>query len=95
MDFYSVRELRTKPRTIWADIKDNNEVVITNNGKPYALMINIPEGQFDEIVKAVRQARAMVSLNEMRLKASKNGFKSEDEIDDLISEIRLETKAEK
>ena len=50
MNFYSVRELRTESKRVWADLNSGNEVVLTNNGKPSALMINIPEGSFDEVV---------------------------------------------
>lgn len=88
MNFYSVRDLRTDSKTMWQELSGGNEIVITNNGKPSALMIDIPEGSFDEIVQAVRQARAMIALNSMRSKASAEGFKSDDEIENLLDEIR-------
>jgi len=53
-----------------------------------ALIIDIPEGSFDEIVHAVRQAKAMIALNSMRRKAAKTGFMSDDEIESLIDEAR-------
>jgi len=52
------------------------------------LIIDIPEGSFDEIVHAVRQAKAMIALNSMRRKAAKTGFMSDDEIESLIDEAR-------
>ena len=70
MNFYSVRDLRTESKNVWDNLSTGGEVVITNNGKPSALMINIPEGSFDEIVQAVRQARAMIAFNNMRRKAA-------------------------
>ena len=88
MNFYSVRDLRTASKSVWNELTLGNEVVLTNNGKPSALMINIPDGQFDEIVQAVRQAKAMIALNNMRKKAAKAGFKSDDEIENLINEAR-------
>ena len=39
MNFYSVRDLRTDSKSMWADLKRGDEVVLTNNGRPSALMI--------------------------------------------------------
>ena len=88
MNFYSVRDLRTDAKSMWADLNSGDEVVITNNGKPSALMIDIPEGNFDEIVQAVRQAKAIIALNSMRRKAAKSGFLSDPEIEAIIEEAR-------
>ena len=88
MNFYSVRDLRTESKSVWNELTLGNEVVLTNNGKPSALMIDIPDGQFDEVVQAVRQAKAMIALNSMRRKAARAGFKSDDEIEDIIAEAR-------
>ena len=52
MNFYSVRDLRTDSKSMWETLSAGNEVVITNNGKPAALMIDIPSDSFDEVVQA-------------------------------------------
>ncbi len=88
MNFYSMRDLRTESKNVWADLSRGDEVILTNNGKPSALMIDIPEGCFDEVVQAVRQAKAMIALNNMRQIAAKEGFKTDDEIEALINEAR-------
>ena len=88
MNFYSVRDLRTDSKSMWADLTSGDEVVLTNNGKPSALIIDIPEGSFDEIVQAVRQAKAMIALNSMRRKAAREGCMSDDEIESIIAEAR-------
>lgn len=85
MEFYSVRDLRTASGAVWSQLAKGGEVVITNNGKPSALMIEIPEGGFDETVQAVRQARAMIAFNSMRRRAAAEGFMSEDEIEAAIA----------
>ena len=66
MEFYSVRDFRTESKAVWENLANGGEVVITNNGKPAALMIDIPEGKFDEVVQAVRQARAMAAKAAVR-----------------------------
>lgn len=88
MNFYSVRDLRTDSKRMWHDLSMGDEVVLTNNGKPSALMIDIPEGSFDEIVQAVRQAKAMIALNSVRRKAAREGYMSDDDIESLIAEAR-------
>ena len=94
MNFYSIRDLRTESKNMWADLASGDEVVLTNNGKPSALIISIPEGGFDDTVQAVRQAKAMIALNNMRRKAARAGFLSDDEINDIISEVRKEGRTE-
>ena len=88
MNFYSVRDLRTDSKSMWADLNRGDEVVLTNNGRPSALMIDIPEGSFDEIVQAVRQAKAMIALNSMRRRAAREGFISDEDIEALIDEAK-------
>ena len=89
MNFYSIRDLRTDAKSLWQTINEGDEAIITNNGKPAAVMISIPEGFFDESIQAIRQARAMIALNSMRIKASRDGYKTDDEINTLIAEARL------
>ncbi|MCL2079417.1 MAG: type II toxin-antitoxin system prevent-host-death family antitoxin [Oscillospiraceae bacterium] len=90
MNFYTARDLRTIPKSIWNDLSADGEVIITNNGKPTALMMGISEDNFDEIVKTVRQAKAMIAFNSMRLKAAKQGFMSDEEIEAEIAAYREE-----
>ena len=93
-NFYSIRELRTQSRKIWSELACENEIILTNNGKPAAMMINIPEGKFDEVTKAVRQAKAMLALSEMRQEALQEGAMNDEEINMMIKEIRKELKDE-
>ncbi|MBR6221786.1 MAG: type II toxin-antitoxin system Phd/YefM family antitoxin [Clostridia bacterium] len=88
MEFYSVRDFRTESKAVWENLAKGGEVVITNNGKPAALMIDIPEGKFDEIVQAVRQAKAKVAFNSMRRGAAAQGYMSDEEIEATIAEAR-------
>ncbi|MDO4983154.1 MAG: type II toxin-antitoxin system Phd/YefM family antitoxin [Eubacteriales bacterium] len=88
MNFYSVRDLRTDSKQVWENLSVGGEVVITNNGRPSALMIDIPEGSFDEVVQAVRQAKAMIAFNSMRRKAATRGFMTDEEIEAEINAAR-------
>ena len=88
MEFYSARELRTNTKSIWKELSEDNDVVITNNGKPCALMVGIPEGRFEETVRALRQAKAIAAMDRMRKKAEKDSFMSDKEIDEAVREAR-------
>ena len=90
MNFYSIRELRTDSKKMWQDLSVGKEVVLTNNGKPSALVIDIPEDSFEETVMAIRQAKAMIALNSMRAIAAKNGYMTDEEIEAEITAARQE-----
>ena len=90
MNFYSTRDMRTASKSIWESLANDGEVVITNNGKPSAIMINIEDGNFEEMLAAIKQAHAMMAVNKMRETAATNGFLSEDEIQAEIIAARKE-----
>ena len=90
MDFYTARDLRTIPKNIWNSLSDKGELIITNNGKPTALMLNITEDSFEEVIRAVRHAKAMIAFNSMRRKAEEHGFMPDDEIEAEIAAYRRE-----
>ena len=88
MNFYSIKDLHTASKNMWSDLSSGSEVVLTNNGKPSALMIDIPEGGFDETLQMVRCAKAMIALNSARRRAALEGYKSDDDIEALIEDAR-------
>lgn len=90
MNFYSIRDLRSETKSICENIRRSGEAVITNNGKPTLLMLDISEDNFEEIVRAVRQAKAMIAFNSMRAVAAANGYMSETEIEEEIQAVRAE-----
>lgn len=90
MNFYSIKDLRIETKNICENIRQNGEAVITNNGKPTVLMLDISENNFEEILRAVRQAKAMIAFNSMRATATKNGYMSESEINEEIYATRKE-----
>jgi len=57
MEFVSIRDFRTKTTQIWDSLADDKEIIITNNGRPRAFLVNIPEGLFEEMLTGIRQAK--------------------------------------
>lgn len=92
MNFYTVRDLRTHPREVWEKLSEKHEVIITNNGKPSALMIEIDDETLEDVLASVRQSIAMRAVNKLRLASIKNGMSkiTSRDIDDEISYVRKE-----
>ena len=88
MNFYTVRDLRTTPKRIWENLAADGEVIITNNGRPTAILVDIADGSFEETVKAVRQAKAVIAFNSMRAKAAAKGYMSDEDIEAEIAAAR-------
>jgi antitoxin (DNA-binding transcriptional repressor) of toxin-antitoxin stability system len=86
MRFVSVRELNTKPKEIWAKIKEE-EVVVTSNGKPIAVLSAVTEENLDKTLRAIRRSRALMAVEEMQKRSVKSGL---DRLTDgeIESEIR-------
>jgi prevent-host-death family protein len=94
MKFVTVRDLRTTPAQVWKQLPGEQEIVITNNGKPIALLTPISDTDMEETVTAVRRARAATALKRIRSVAIKNGL-SEMTMDDINKEIRESRKSKK
>ncbi len=94
MKFVTVRDFRTTPAQIWKELPGEQEIVITNNGKPIALLTPISDTDMEDTVTAVRRARAATALKKIRSVAAKNGL-SEMTMDDINEEIREYRKSKK
>ncbi|MCL2068175.1 MAG: type II toxin-antitoxin system Phd/YefM family antitoxin [Treponema sp.] len=92
MDFLSVREFRASSGSIWQKLSRDGKMVITNNGKPTALLLDISNEDLEETLLTLRQVRAMRLFNNMRSYAQKRGFLSEKEIKAEIQAARSASK---
>jgi len=82
MRYVSVRELNTKPKKVWERIKEE-DVVITSNGKPIALLYGVTEETLEKKVRAVRRSRALLALEEMQKTSLDRGL-------DRLTEAKIE-----
>ena len=89
MRFISVREMNTRPKEIWERIKEE-ELVITSNGKPIALLSAVNEETLEKTLHMIRRSRALMALEEMQKKSLASGLdKMKDaEIEAAIRAIR-------
>ncbi|MDL1971543.1 MAG: type II toxin-antitoxin system prevent-host-death family antitoxin [Candidatus Desulfofervidaceae bacterium] len=87
MKFITVRDLRTSPAKIWKELSEKQEMVITNNGKPIALLTSINDSNLEETLSSIRQARAMNAVKLMQQISIKKG-NDKMTIDEIEEEIR-------
>ena len=93
MRFISVRDLNTRPKEIWSKIKDE-EVVITSNGKPIALLSGVTEETLEKTIRAMRRSRALMALEEMQKKSIELGLDKWTDLQ-IESQIRAVRKSRK
>jgi len=95
MKFITIRDLRSKTAKIRKDLQDDREIVVTANGRPFAVMTRVEPDGVEEEVQAIRRARAQAALSRIRAKAKADGLDrvSMDEIDAVIRETRRDRQA--
>ncbi|MDR1807804.1 MAG: type II toxin-antitoxin system Phd/YefM family antitoxin [Propionibacteriaceae bacterium] len=59
MKYVSVRELRSAPGQVWAALAADGELVLTNNGRPQALMVDVDGDTLEATREALQQAKLM------------------------------------
>jgi antitoxin (DNA-binding transcriptional repressor) of toxin-antitoxin stability system len=94
MKFITVRDLRTTPAQIWKDLPGEQEIVITNNGKPIALLTPLSGADIEDTLTAVRRARAATALKQIRDLSEKKGL-SEITMEEINQEIQEYRKSKK
>jgi prevent-host-death family protein len=92
MDFVTVRELRAESAKVWAKIEAGEEIVVTRNGKPFALLLNARPDELEDMLRAVRAERFGAAVRRMRAESERRGLgnMSMEEIDAEIALVRKE-----
>jgi antitoxin (DNA-binding transcriptional repressor) of toxin-antitoxin stability system len=88
MKFITVRDFRSRPAQVWKDLEKNDDMILTSNGKPIALMTPISESNMESTVRSMRKARALAAVGAMQTRSLQNGNDST-----ALQEINNEIKA--
>lgn len=90
MKFLSVRDLRSKAAQVWQNLPQERELIITNNGRPIAILAAISESNLEESLTAFRQARAVEAVASLQRHSADVGTNNLtlDEIDAEIRAVR-------
>ncbi|MBP3201969.1 MAG: type II toxin-antitoxin system Phd/YefM family antitoxin [Lachnospiraceae bacterium] len=84
MNFCTIRDLRTNSKKIWG----KDDVIITNNGKPKAVLIKTDEESFINTLSLIASARAEQAVKEIRRESKNKGYFTDEEIDEEIKAVR-------
>ena len=87
MKFVPSRELRLRTAEILKMLQDENEIVVTLNGKPASIMIPANEDDLEQVMSMIKRIKAKNALRRMREKAAENNI-TEYDIDEEIAKER-------
>ena len=90
MKFVTIRELRAKTATIRKELDEEGEIVLTANGRPFAIMVRIEPEAVEEELQAIRRARARVAVEQIRSRARARQLDrlGIDEVHAIVAEAR-------
>lgn len=72
MRYLSSRDLRNTPGILKDQVRDE-DLVLTANGRPVAVVIGVDDGDIEETLALIRQARAARAVSRMRRDAAERG----------------------
>jgi antitoxin (DNA-binding transcriptional repressor) of toxin-antitoxin stability system len=94
MKFVTVKDLRTSPGDIWKKLSSEREMIVTNNGKPLAMLTPVSDEMLEDMVTAVRRAKALIAMKRMqKISVSLGNDKlTLEKINGVIKEVRGKSK---
>jgi hypothetical protein len=96
MQFISMREFTAAPKKTQKKLAVNGELVVTNNGTPTMLVIDIENKDFLKMIDYLHRQEAMDILHKVQTASVRNGADdiSMEEIDAEIAAYRQEKRGE-
>jgi hypothetical protein len=94
MQFLTIRELSKSPAETLTRLSKDGKAVLTNNGKPQALLFKIDGNSLENTLSMLQKLEFMQNLTAMRLTSMKNGNSGMtlDEINAEINTVRKKRK---
>ena len=90
MNFYGIRDLSNNTKSVMSSVSTNKKVIITDNGKPSAIMLTINESNFETILAFVQKLEMQLAVTELQKQSLANfpDSISDDEIQKEIDATR-------
>jgi hypothetical protein len=90
MEFVPYRVLRNQPSELRKKLDKEGELVVTVDGEPMAVMLQIPKGSLEDLVLLLSQVRAQLAMATIREQARKSGLNkmTVEQADVLVNETR-------
>ena len=95
MKFVTVRELRGRTSELWDELARQRELIVTNNGKPIAILSATDAESLERSLRNLRRCRAADALSGLQREAERSGLDqlASDEVDEEIQAFRKARKA--
>ncbi len=90
MDYISIREFRTQSGKIWKKLVREHQLVVTRNGKPFAILTETSPADLEADLQNLRRSRFGRALAGIRTEARKKGLDklSLNQVNDIIRKAR-------
>ena len=88
MSYMTVKDLK-QTRNLWRQLSVDREVVITRDGKPCAILVEVNAESCDESLAEIRRGLFSSAVSRIRRNAANQAISS-DEVDAAIAESRKE-----
>ena len=97
MEFVPYRVLRNQPTELRKKLEEKGELVVTVDGEPIAVMIQIPKGSLEDLVLLLSQVRAQLSVAAIREQARQRGLSTMtvEQANVVVQEARAARRAKK
>lgn len=87
MKFINVRELRLRPGEVWKKLKIEKDIVLTLNGRPFAVLNSTDEDSLEQTLASLRRSRALEAMEKLQ-KYSKDKGLDKLTIEDIEKEVQ-------
>ena len=88
MRFINVRELRLRPGEVWKKLKIEKDIILTLNGKPFAIINSTDEEKLEQTLSFLRRSRALEAMERLQRYSKEKGL-DKLSVDDIEKEIQL------
>ena len=97
MEFVPYRLMRNQPKELRKKLEKQGELVVTVDGEPLAIMLQVPKGSLEDLVMLVSQVKAQLSVARIRQNARQNGTDqmTYEEINAVVQESRAQRRAKR
>ena len=97
MEFVPYRLMRNQPKELRKKLERQGELVITVDGEPMAIMLQVPKGSLEDLVMLVSQVRAQLAVAQIRQGARQSGKDqmTDEEINSVIQEVRAKRRTKR
>ncbi len=73
MKFISTKELGTVSENIWQITQQKQDIIITADGHPVAILTGVNENTFEQELRAIKKARALEALDMIHKESVRKG----------------------